>query len=475
MITRRQRSDLLFVLLLAAGALLVHGYHLGTEDQAIYLPAIKKMIDPGLYPHDSGFFLPQARPTLFDELMALSVRWTHLSVETVLFGWHVLSIFLFLLACRQLSVRLFRDPVAQWAGVTLVAAVITLPVAGTLVTLTAEYTHPRNLATAALLFALAATLDRKVTALLWLLACAVFHPQMAVFGAFHLAFQAWRVPLPQKMALVPLLAGSSAWREALATRPHHFPLRWKWYEQLGAIAPLLLLAWFARIGRRSGEERLAHVTGRLAFSGTLSITGAVAITVLPGFEPLVPAQSMRSLHLVYILLFLVGGGLLGQYVLRTRLRWTLLFVPVAAVMCWNQMRLYPASTHIEWPGVAPRNEWLEAFDWIHRNTPRDALFALDPRYMERPGEDFHGFRGLAERSMLADYTKDRGVAALFPEVAPAWLEHVRVREAWHKFTADDFRQLRARYGVDWVVVEQPGVAGLPCPYSNARVQVCRVE
>jgi len=34
--------------------------------------------------------------------------------------------------------------------------------------------------------------------------------------------------------------------------------------------------------------------------------------------------------------------------------------------------------------------------------------------------------------------------------------------------------LKQKYGVDWVVVQQPGVAGLDCAYQNAAVQVCRV-
>jgi hypothetical protein len=45
---------------------------------------------------------------------------------------------------------------------------------------------------------------------------------------------------------------------------------------------------------------------------------------------------------------------------------------------------------------------VEAFDWVKANTPVDAYFVLDPHYMEREGEDFHGFRGLAERSQTAD-------------------------------------------------------------------------
>ena len=51
------------ILFLTAAAVLIHGYHLGVEDQTIYLPAIKKILDPSLYPRDAEFFLAQTRPT----------------------------------------------------------------------------------------------------------------------------------------------------------------------------------------------------------------------------------------------------------------------------------------------------------------------------------------------------------------------------------------------------------------------------
>jgi hypothetical protein len=144
-------------------------------------------------------------------------------------------------------------------------------------------------------------------------------------------------------------------------------------------------------------------------------------------------------------------------------------------MCYAQLRVFPASPHIHWPGARTDNAWVQAFDWVRQNTPRDALFALDPRYMERPGEDNHGFRALAERSMMAEYTKDRAVAAAWPEVAETWRVHIDARQDWREFTADDFRQLRKRFSVTWVIVERPGADGLPCPYANEHVMVCRVE
>lgn len=475
-----QRRDLLWLLLLTVAAVLLHGYHLGSEDQAIYLPGVKKILDPGLYPHDSAFFLPVTRLILFDELIAYSVIATRLPLDVVLLAWHVLSIFLMLVACRQISQRCFEDPMAQWAAVTMIAVLLTLPVAGTRLTIFTEYTHPRNLAMPALLFALVAMLDRRATtALLWLFVCALVHVPTAVVGACHLTFQAWRLPALSEFSAAPLLVISpeqEAAREVLLTRTYHFPLKWKWYELLGAFAPPLILAGFARLGRRNSLPLLAHVSNRLAVSCSLGIAAGFLFNAVPAFEPLLRTQPMRVLHLAYVLLFLFGGGLLGQYVLRNRLRWILLFVPLAAGLCVAQFRIYPASPHIEWPGAPAKNSWVQAFDWIRRNTPRDALFALDPRHMERPGEDFHGFRALAERSMLADWVKDRSVTALFPHLALVWREQIRDEERWQSFQSEDFRRLKLKYGVTWVVLERPGVQGITdCLFSNDRVMVCRIE
>jgi hypothetical protein len=477
---RVKMADVGLLLALTVLAVLIHGYHIGIEDQAIYLPAIKKNLDPSLYPSDSEFFLTQTGPALFDELVAYSVRWLHWPLEWALLFWHLLSVFLFLLACWQISQRLFAETSARWAAVGLVAALLTMPVAGTLLLIMAECLHPRNLAAPAILFALVGVLDRRATALVWLAIAAVLHPQMAVFGLFHLIFQAWRMPRPALAAVLALPfvtpVTNPAWREVMLTRRHHFPLLWTWYELLGALAPVLLLLCFARLARRNEMPTLEHVTGRLALSGSLGVAGAFVVTMAPGLEGLVRTQPMRSLHVVYILLFLVMGGLLGKWVLKNRpTRWLLLFVPLAAGMCYVQLQTYPASEHIEWPGATPKNEWVRAFDWIRQNTPRDAVFALDPMYMKRPGADAHGFRALAERSMMADYVKDRAVAALFPELAWRWRDEVAARRNWRDFRAEDFHKLRQKYGVSWVVVEQPGVAGLGCPYSNRAVLVCRTR
>jgi hypothetical protein len=208
--------------------------------------------------------------------------------------------------------------------------------------------------------------------------------------------------------------------------------------------------------------------------GLFVLLAGIVITVPSSSLRLVELQPMRGLHLIYVLLFVISGGLLAEYVLKAKLwRWLTVFVPLCAGMFYAQRDLFPATAHVEWPGRKSANEWMQAFLWIRDNTPRNAYFALDPDHMRLPREDQQGFRAIAERSRLADRVKDSAVT-MFPELAPAWLEQVNSVARWKSFGANDFDLLRQQYGVDWVVVKQPGVAGLECPYRNAEVLVCRV-
>jgi hypothetical protein len=118
---------------------------------------------------------------------------------------------------------------------------------------------------------------------------------------------------------------------------------------------------------------------------------------------------------------------------------------------------------------------VQAFEWIRVNTPEDAYFALNPNHLVLPGEDQHGFRAIAQRSMLADAKKDSGAASMFPALSAEWLEQVNAQRGWEKFQRTDFLRLKQRFGVDWVVLQRPGVAGLPCPYANDALLICEIE
>jgi len=482
------------LLLLTLGAVLIHGYHVGIEDQGIYLPAIKQHLWPALYPHDSELFLPQTRPTLFDEAVAFTARVSPLSLETTLLVWHVASIYFMLWGCLRLARRFFPSPEAPWAAVALVATLLTLSVTGTGLYLVDQYLHPRAPATALLLFMLIDVFDRKLwRAPLWIVPAALLHIQMTFYAVllalFFLIPENWlpsklRAPSPGFAALLisfPLSTlfekGSDAWLEAARTRSIHYLLRWSWYEWLGIFGPMILLWSYARIGERRGLARLTFAARRIVLFAAFLFVVACITTIPPAFERLTPYQPMRGFHLVYLFLVLLSGGLLGQFVLRKRaLLWVLLFVPLALAMFYAQRQLYPTSSHVEQPGAKTTNTWLEAYEWTRLNTPVDAYFALDPNYLDAPENDMHGFRALAERSVMADYIKDSGVALLFPAVAERWRNEVHARSNWKQFHRSDFERLHHDFGVDWVLISasHPAAGELVCPYQNQSVRICRL-
>ena len=477
------------LLLLTLGALAVHGYHPYAEDAEIYLPGVEKILHPGLFPVHADFFQTQGGLTLFARLIATSVRVTHLPFDYALFIWHLLSIFLLLRAAWELSGVFFRQTRARWASVTLMAALLTLPVAGTALYIMDQYVNPRNLAAFAGLFGVAKIIEGKlVPSALWLLLAIAVHPLMGWFAlSFCLLWMVLgmlesrsgnlKVSASLALFLLPsLLAPTSpSYHEAIRFHGFHYIMNWEWYEWIGAIAPAPLLWWLAAVARRKDLLTLARVCRALVIYNAIYIAIALFISVPKRFETLARIQPLRSLHLLYMLLIVIGGGFIAEYILKDRpWRWLLLFLPLCGGMYFSQRSLFPASNHIEFPWTEPGNQWAEAFLWIRENTPVDALFAMDPLYIRFPGEDTVAFRPLAERSSIADGYKDSGTVSMFPPLADLWWEQYQAQKDWKRFGSADLERLHQRYGVNWVVLQLPGLPGLDCPYQNNAVAVCRL-
>jgi hypothetical protein len=468
----------------------VHGYHPFAEDAEIYLPGVEKILRPELFPVGQEFFLSHARLTFFPNLVALSLRVTHLPLETGLFLWHLASIFLLLLACWELAGLFFQNARARWGGVCLVAALLTIPVAGTALYIMDQYLNPRNLAAFAGIFTVVRTLEKKyVRAGLWLAFAACVHPLMWVFPfsfcALYLVMEKFEY-LPGTPGLtalatlvwfgIPLAPLSSAAYHEVAKHHSYFYIQhWQWYEWPGIAAPLLLLWWLGRIAHHRQLTNIERVSRAFVVYVLIYVLMAIIFDLPARLETLARLQPMRCLHLLYIVMFIMIGGFLGEHFFKGQVwRWLLFFIPLCIGMFLAQRSIFPASTHVEWPGASPRNPWAQAFIWIRQNAPVDAVFALDPDYMNIAGEDEIGFRCLAQRSRLADRVKDDGVVSMFPPLAQAWWDQVQAETPWKNLALENFAQLKKTYGANWVVLQQPGIAGLDCPLQNRAVQVCRI-
>jgi hypothetical protein len=488
----RVRLPLLPLAGLTAAAVAIHGYHLGVEDSEIYVPAAKKLLHPDLYPYATEFFLSHGRLSLFSPLLAWTARLTHLSMDSTIAFWYVVTLFLTLVACWQLAAVCFTSPRARWCSLLTMTAVLTMPATNTGLLLMDPYLTARSFSTPLTLIALVCFLQRRyILAGLTVLVTAAFHPQMAAC-LFLLTAILWIVRRSERTVRrpVPILAAGALilppdfglgpapepYREALYARDYFFLSNWTWYHWLGLLAPLAFLLWFSRGKLRGVTPAFTRLSFALIPFGLLSIFIAAIFSSTHALDMFARLQPMRCFHLVTLIFVLLLGGVLGEYAARNR-RWVIpaVSVPLALGMFFVARATYPDSPHIELPWLqSSPNAWIETLLWVRHNTPRDAVFAVDSHYFKDHGVDVHGFRAISERSELADYYKDGGVAAMFPRLAVEWKQMSSATDGLNRFTAHDFEGLARQYPVSWAVIHGPAPAAMDCPYQQRGYAVCRI-
>jgi hypothetical protein len=508
------------VTVLTLFALAVHGYHPYAEDGGIYLPEIKRLLRPELYPHGSEFVVDHLRFSIFAPVMAGLVRWSGLSVELVLLLAHVASFWVTLFAAWLLAAQCFKSRESRMGAVTLLAVWLTLPVAGTSLMLMDPYVTARSFSTPCALLALVGALEfllpryggERRDSRQWrglalccaaLALAAAMHPLMGayafgavmvlscvasdsrlirVWGTAGLCVAALAVAAGLQLQAAP---ESAAYRSVALTRYYWFLSEWHWYELAGLAAPLMILAAVA-FGRGGFRSEPYERAARAALTKTMVVAGVTAVLVAGLFarsglaaHPVARLQPLRIFQLVYVVMILVVGAAFAEWVLRrSAVRWIAAFSLLAMVMVVVDRRTFPDSAHLELPSASPRvrleNPWKQAFVWISRNTPEDALFALDANYITAPGEDAQGFRAIAERSVLPDYSKDGGVVSTRPEITAEWMVGQTAQTGLSAETdAARIAALRP-LGVSWVVLDRSAKTEFRCGFANEAVKVCRL-
>ncbi len=492
------RSPRLGLGLLTGLVLLVHGYHPYAEDGGLYVAGIKKVLDPGLYGAHAEFVTAPMRFSLFAPLMAGLVRATGVGLPWMLLAVYGASAWLTLVAAWGLAARMAASGPGRLGAVTLLACWFALPVAGTSLLLMDPYVTARSLSTPLTLLALGAAMgvgqDRWAWVRCggWLGLAALVHPLMAGYGGLAVVLLAmlgsrrrWvRVGGPLAVAGAGMIAAavlqartppeSAAYVRVAMTRTYWFLSQWAGYERVGAVAPLGVIAL---LGLRGGGRARALLARTALVLGGLSLLVALVFArVGAEVHAVARLQPLRCLQLVYVVMILLVGAWLGERWLGTRpLRWCGLVAVAGGALLVAERRTYPASAHVEVPREAPVNGWEQGFVWARDHTPKEALFALDARYITRgKGEDAQGFRAVAERDALADYSKDGGEAAVSPRLTAAWVQGQAAQTGLEQ-EGDAAREAALRpLGVTWAILEARSRTGWQCPYGNATVKVCQL-
>lgn len=393
-------------------AVAVHGYHPYAEDGGVYLPEIKRLLRPELYPQDSAFVVGHLRLSLFAPLMAALVRWSRQPLETVLLFAHLASFWATLFIAWLLVARCYSARIARAGAVTLLAVWLNLPVAGTSLMLMDPYVTARSFSTPLVLLALVGALDLLLVSKTirqeypgfsdsglepaefehWhleqqnskrhrgLVLCSIaiagaaaMHPLMAAYGfgavlmlgcvmssgkrkrvtgTLVLCATALAVAGAVQLASV---AESEAYRMVVLSRQYWFLSQWHWYELFGLAAPLFILASVA-LRRDEPDRTIAARTGlaRMALMvGVTAILVAVLFARISLTTHLVARlQPLRIFQLVYVVMILIVGATLAErWLRRSAIRWMLTFSVLAGIMFFAERQTFPASPHLELPGT----------------------------------------------------------------------------------------------------------------------------
>jgi hypothetical protein len=493
-------------------ALLLNGYHPLAEDGGLYVAGVQLTLNPSLFPHYTVFVSEHLHFSIFAPVLAFLVHLTHLSLAWILLLTNLFSLWLTFYAAHRVLQRTVSNQTAQLAALFLLAAFWALPIAGTSLLLMDPYVTARSLSTPLSLLAVAFALDARraprplLQSALCLILAAAFHPLMAAYAfAFVLVLRltrlrqrylAYAILTLSALALAAVLhtvapTETPAIIAAEKSRYYWFLSQWQWFELLGLIGPLAVLAALL-VRYRQHPSPLNDAAATLC-RASIAI-GSIATLVVLCFAHessrshlVARMQPLRVFLLIYAVMTLLLGATLTQLALEGRqrlhsasVRTALAALPViillalSATMCYVQRQTFPSSEHLEFPWRAQHSPspWVQAFLWCRDNTPPDALFALDTKYVNEDSEDAQTFRPIALRSAVPDFSKDGGEAAITPSLAAQWQQgaDAQINLSTESDTLRDARLLPL--GVTWMVLHAAAPTAHPCPYNNGTIKVC---
>lgn len=486
-----------FVLLATANSA---GYRYGASDQAFYIPAVLRHLDPALFPADAPLIDSQARLTVIDEVIAAVVRLTHVPLPYLFLALYLLTLGLLLAG----AMRLGRHVLSEGWSLAALAAALTLrhAIAKTGANSLEGYFHPRELAFALGVWAIASWIERKSA---WCVAL------LLLAGAVHSTTALWFVmllgvativrqrPSRRVVALTAavlatggiavtitgplsgrLVKMDAAWLAVIAQKDYLFPLGWPfdaWLTNLVTVV-VIVFVWRARVRqRRTFDGEGALVAGAVAlvvvFFAWLPFNAArVALAVQLQVSRLFwVLDFLATIYLVWVLAELEGltpnvhtrpqNGVRPQLShrraplgsdprRRARARGVALVLVAVSVArgSYSQIAQFPDRPLF---AVQIGNaDWRDAMTWA-QSTPPNSGWLADPLHAARYGSSL---RAAGHRDVFVEDIKDSAIAMYDRTIAMRVADRDRALAEHPWDTVDGAQALARAYGLDYLVIDR---------------------
>jgi hypothetical protein len=470
------------------------GYRYAASDQAFYIPAIVRHLEPADFPRDAALIDGQARAILVDDALAAVVKTTGVSLQWLFAVLYGLTLVLLLFALIRIGRSLYRS---EWTVIALTAAMtMRHSIAKTGANTLEGYFHPRVLVFALGLLGVAAFLERRDW--LWTALVAlgiVIHPTTAVWFGVWLGIAAWFGRPAWRPALVTAAGAAAAgvllmlwrgplagrlvpmdaeWLSAIGDKDYLFPFEWPptaWLLNLATVL-VILLCWRARRHAKltvAGETPLVLGAMGLLLLFLCSLPfNAARIALVVELQVSRVFWMLDVLATIYAVWWLTEDWLTEARRLKTG-------AALAAALVVLSLARGSYSMLVQFPDRPifdldiKAGDWRDAMAWARTTDPSSGWLA-DPIHAARYGSSI---RAAAHRDVLLEQVKDRAIAMYDRTAALSVADRERALAALPWNTPDGARALARRYGLDYLIIDQE--LDLPLAHRSGTLFIYRLR
>ena len=461
------------------------GYRYGISDQAFYATAVVKQINPSLFPRDTPLLQTQARWMWCDEIVAGLSRMLGVRLPSLEFALYLATLVLLFAG----AVAFGRALGLSWHAIAMLLLLLTLRhrIAKTGANSLEGYMHPRQLAFAFGLFALAAVVkQRGALTMLSLALSALWHPTTALWFAvaagiaLAVAKPSSRRPLAL-MALVGAIAAGwmiargplagrlvrmdDAWLKVLSEKDYLFPSRWPAYAWAANLGYLAVIAMTYR------RRRLAGLTspGERGLVIGLAMLAVVFLMSVPFTAARIALAVQLQITRVFWVIDFCTVAYIAWWLLESARRSRVMQIAAISVVAiisaargWYVVRIAQPDRPLVRVELAD-TPWVDAMNWL-RSQPSNWHVLADPRDADKYGVSL---RLAAEKDTVLEATKDSALAIYDRDIAMRVGDRMEHLARFGELTTADARELDQRYDLDAVIVESTCHLDLPMLYRNA--------
>ncbi|MCM8787209.1 MAG: EpsG family protein [Candidatus Omnitrophica bacterium] len=479
--------EIIFIFCLILLLIKLIPYQYGVEDQVIYLPFIKKLINQNLY-QDDYLFNYHSEASIFFKIIKVVYPLFN-SLEKTFSFLYSLTLFFIFLGIYKFSQSLFNSRIISL--ITLLIFMFPKWVGGTGVLTYENYFLPRLLATPFLIFSLYFLINKKIkSSAMFALSSFIIHPVSAasliiiiifylilkrksfnrrdIISTLLIFFTATLIVIlfAQKefsqTTRYPIM--SSQWLSIVKMRdPYIFPQLWK----LRSFGSLILFYIFYLIFL--AEIKILRIKNNPFDKDKMTIINLTAIISL--LTPLlfiilsetIPITSVLQLEparslVVFAYLSIICFAYASYQIINSKnhflVKFFIFIFLFFSVFLWNNK--HPEKID---------NEFIEVQKWVKDNTDINSIF-LTPPFKK-------GFRIYSERSIIGEY-KEGGHVLFSYNFAKEWKERIEILKKFDDFTEEDFKKIKEIYYYDYLVINNERNLHFTKVFNNSKYSVYRV-